>query len=83
MPSGVSLHNNSAYMLLAVTSFGKSRGHKELVPYLGSSFLQENLEVRHNLPPEVLWDRSKCPKSKTSLAALGFITLSYKHKGKK
>lgn len=54
-------------MLPAVSSFGKSRGYKELVPYLllkvhllagdlGSSFLQEDLEVRHNLATEVLWD---------------------------
>lgn len=81
-------------MLPAVTSFGESKGHKELVPYLllkvhllaadlGSSFLQEDLEFRHNLASEVLWDRSKCPKCKTSIAAHDFVTMSYKHKGKK
>lgn len=52
-------------MFPALTSFGKSRGNKESVPYLllkvqliaadlGSSFLQEDLEVRHNLASEVL-----------------------------
>lgn len=33
MPLGVSLPNNSGYMLTAVTDFGRCRGHKELVPY--------------------------------------------------